>query len=72
MSKVSESGTIPSRLTSPCVGFRPTIPFEVEGPRTEPPVSVPTPSCASQAATAAPVPPEEPEGVRATSWGLRM
>src|SRR6516165_12500871 len=36
----------------------------------EPPVSVPTPSGASKAATAAEEPPEEPPGTRARSHGL--
>ena len=44
VSKVSDSGMMPLRLSSPCVGFRPTMPFEVDGPRIEPPVSVPMPS----------------------------
>jgi hypothetical protein len=44
VSKVSDSGMMPLRLSSPWVGFSPTMPFEVEGPRIDPPVSVPIPS----------------------------
>ena len=44
VSKLSASGMMPLRLSSPCVGFSPTMPFEVDGPRIDPPVSVPMPS----------------------------
>jgi hypothetical protein len=43
VSKLSASGMMPLRLSSPCVGFSPTMPFEVAGPRIDPPVSVPMP-----------------------------
>ncbi len=72
VSKERARGTIPSRLTRPSVGLRPAIPLEVDGPRTDPPVSVPMPSWAKVAAMAAPVPPDDPEGLRETSWGLRI
>ena len=61
---------MPSRLRSPCVGFRPTMPFGVDGPRIDPPVSVPMPIGAYAAAIATPVPPEEPDGVRVRSCGF--
>ena len=38
------------------------MPFADDGPRTEPPVSLPSPNCAKPAAIAAPVPPQEPDG----------
>ena len=47
---------IPARLTSPIVGLIPTRPFAAEGQTMEPSVSVPTPTAAKLAATAAPVP----------------
>ncbi len=54
------------------VVLRPAIPLAVDGPRTDPPVSVPRPAIANAAAIAAPVPPEDPEGVRVGSCGLRI
>ena len=72
VSKESASGTMPSRLSRPRVGFRPAMPFEVVGPRTDPPVSVPMPSWANQAAMATPVPPDDPEGVRVGLCGLSI
>src|SRR5215472_7069806 len=70
VSNVNESGMIPLLLSRPCVGFRPTIPFAVDGPRIDPPVSVPRPNGAYAAATATPVPPDEPAGDRPRSWGF--
>ena len=61
---------MPLRLSSPCVGFSPTMPLAEEGPRIEPPVSVPKPSGAYAAAIATPVPPDEPDGLRVRSCGL--
>ena len=49
---------MPSRLSSPCVGFRPTMPFAVDGPRIDPPVSVPRPT--------ARMPPRSPRRCRRT------
>ena len=46
VSKLRASGMMPSRLSRPWVGLRPTMPFDVDGPRTDPPVSVPRPSTA--------------------------
>ena len=48
------------------------MPFTVDGPRMEPPVSVPKPSVANAAAMEAPVPPDDPDGVRSGSCGLRV
>ena len=72
VSKLSASGTIPLRLSRPSVGLSPTMPLAEDGPRTEPPVSVPMPNWANIAAIDAPVPPLEPEGPRVKSCGLRV
>ena len=56
------SSLMPSRDMGPVVGFKPTIPFADDGPRTELAVSVPRPNWANAAAMAAPVPPLEPDG----------
>ena len=48
----------------PNVTFSPTRPLKAQGMRTEPPVSLPMPAGASRAATATPVPLDEPPGVR--------
>src|SRR5258708_22075487 len=57
-------------LSRPGRGFNPTMPFAVDGPGIEQPVSVPRPSGAYAAATATPVPPDEPAGDRRRSWGF--
>ncbi len=49
----------------------PTIPHTAAGCRMDPPVSVPMPSGASNPATAAAEPPDEPPGTRDRSHGLR-
>ena len=51
----------------PKVGFKPTVPQNADGMRTDPPVSVPIAMNAMPVATAAPEPPEEPPGMH---WGL--
>src|SRR5437870_13261338 len=61
---------IPFRLSRPCVGFKPTIPLAVDGPRMDPPVSVPIPRGAYPAAIATPVPPDDPAGDRDRSCGF--
>ena len=48
------------------------MPQKPAGWRTEPPVSEPSPTSASPAATAAIGPPLEPPGTRARSQGLRV
>ena len=42
VSRVLDKGTIPSRLSRPVVGLRPTKELALEGERIEPEVSVPT------------------------------
>src|SRR5579864_1632898 len=46
------------------------MPFDVDGPRIDPPVSVPIPNGAYAAAMATPTPPEDPDGVRNKSCGF--
>src|ERR1700743_3473153 len=65
-------GTMPARLTSPTVGFNPTTPFTAAGQVTEPSVSVPIAASTSPAATAAPLPEEEPHGSRSSAKGFRV
>src|SRR5690348_11337821 len=65
-------GTICVRLTSPTVGFRPTMPLMAAGQVTEPSVSVPIASLTRPAATAAPEPLELPHGLRLRAHGLRV
>src|SRR5438874_4466003 len=51
-------------------GLSPTTPQHDAGMRIEPPMSVPTPAAASPAATAAPLPPVDPPGVKPSRQGL--
>ena len=67
-SSVQLSSMVPESPMRPNVTFRPTRPLKAEGMRTEPPVSLPMPAGVSRAATATPVPLEEPPGTR---WVLR-
>ena len=60
-------GMTPPRLTSPRVGRTPTRELADEGERIDWPVSLPVPASARLAATDAPVPPDEPPGVRVRS-----
>ena len=60
-------GTMWVRETRPTVGFNPTSPLIAEGQVTDPSVSVPTPTAARSAATAAPVPEEEPQALRSST-----
>ena len=62
-SKVMEIGMMPWRETSPSLGLKPTRLFLVDGLRIDEPVSVPVPTCANNAAMAAPVPALEPPGI---------
>ncbi len=64
-------GTTCVRLTSPTVGFNPTIPLIAAGQVTEPSVSVPIASRTSPAATAAPDPLDDPHELRLSAHGLR-
>ena len=72
MSWVRESGTMPSPLASPRVPRRPTRAWCAEGMRIDPQVSLPMPKAPKLAATAAPVPPLDPPGLRRGSYGLRV
>src|SRR6516225_7389666 len=63
---------IPARLRSPLVGRIPTRLLADAGERIELTVSLPVPATARLAATAAPVPPLEPPGVRVRSYGLSV
>src|SRR5271167_194257 len=65
---VNETGITPARLISPRVGRKPTRPLAEDGERIEFTVSEPVPTVAKLAAKAAPVPPEEPPGVRDSSY----
>src|SRR6185437_16189794 len=58
------------RLTSPTVGFSPTMPLIDDGQVTEPSVSVPIAIRTSPAATAAPDPLELPQALRSSAHGL--
>src|SRR5215210_162487 len=62
---------MPLRLTRPTVGLIPTSPLALEGQTIEPSVSVPTPAVERLAATAAPVPELEPQGLRSRTYGFR-
>ena len=68
------SNTLGSRSMGmrPRLGFRPTMPHQAAGMRTEPPMSVPSASGTQPLPTAAPEPPEEPPGVFAGFHGLRV
>ncbi len=50
----------------------PTTPQKAAGQRTDPPVSDPSATSASPAATAAADPPEDPPGTRSRSAGFRV
>ena len=54
------------------MGFTATTPQKLPGWRMEPPVSLPSVTVASPAATAAALPPDEPPGTRWRSHGLRL
>src|SRR2546423_12969272 len=57
--------------TRPRVGLRPKSPQHDAGMRIEPPPSLPCASETIPEATAAPLPPDDPPGVRLVSYGLR-
>ena len=58
--------------TRPGQGLSPTSPLKAAGIRMEPPRSVPMPTGANPAATAAALPPLDPPGVTLRSHGLRV
>src|SRR5690349_15341655 len=70
VSLVGDSGTTPSLPHRPTLGRNPTIPQYDAGMRTEPPVSVPSASGTSPAATAAALPPLDPPAERPGALGL--
>src|SRR5690349_7265917 len=61
---------MPVRLTRPTVGLNPTRPQLLDGDTTEPSVSLPTPTAHRLAATAEPVPDDDPDGLRSSAYGL--
>src|SRR6185503_10710116 len=61
---------MPARLTRPTVGLMPTRPFIEAGQMIEPSVSVPIATVARPAATAAPEPALEPQGLRSSAYGF--
>ena len=67
-SRLQLSSMVPERPMRPNVTLRPTRPFRADGMRTEPPVSLPMPAGVRRAATATPVPLDEPP---ATRWVSR-
>ena len=64
------NATSPKRDTAPYVGLSPTMPQSPAGQRMEPPVSEPSESGTSLAATHAALPPDEPPGTREVSHGF--
>ncbi len=69
-SKEGASGKQPSIGTSAKVGLKPTTPQQAAGMRIEPPESLPRPTTASPAATAAAEPPLEPPAMRPGKRGF--
>ena len=67
-----EMGTTPTVGTCPTVGLSPTHPLKAAGQVIEPSVSVPIAKRVTPAATAAPLPDEEPPGDRLSAYGLRV
>src|SRR5437867_13263168 len=63
---------MPVRLTKPAEGCMPARLFHVDGRRMEAEPSSPTPTVAKFAARPAPVPPDEPPGVRSSAYGFRV
>src|ERR1700722_10569592 len=65
-------GTTPLPLTTPTVGFNPTRPFNEDGERIDPLVSVPMAAAQKLAAAATAEPGPEPGGWRPGAWALRV
>jgi hypothetical protein len=70
-SSVRHAGTTPAVDTSPRLGLRPTMLFNIAGTRPEPAVSVPSATGTRPVATATPEPELDPPGIRAGSSGFR-
>src|SRR5471030_237177 len=62
---------MPARLDRPYVGLMPAMPQSAAGPRIDPPVSDPVPPRIRPAATAAPVPEDDPAVKWSVFHGLR-
>src|SRR4051812_39170028 len=60
------------RLISPTVGLSPTMPLTAAGQVTDPSVSVPIAKRTIPAATAAPLPLDDPHGLRSSAQGFRV
>src|SRR3954471_140490 len=65
-------GTTWVRLTSPTVGLNPTMPLIAAGQGIDSSGSVPIAAGTMPEATAAPLPDEEPQGLRLSACGLRV
>src|SRR3954471_1211717 len=65
-------GTTWVRLTRPTVGLKPTMPLTAAGQVIDPSGSVAIAAGTMPAATAAPLPEEEPQGLRFSACGLRV
>src|SRR3954469_15346220 len=65
-------GTTRLRLTRPTVGLKPTMPLIAAGQVIDPSVSVPIAAGTMPEATAAPLPLDEPQGLRLSANGLRV
>ncbi len=70
VSRVGTSGNAPSSGISPHCDFKPTVPQHADGMRIEPPVSEPSAMSQRPAASAAPLPLDEPPVVLPGSAGL--
>ena len=70
VSKLVQSGTVPSSDKRPEVVLSPTRSFHAAGMRTEPPVSLPIPAAASPNATEVAAPDDDPPGTQAGSCRL--
>ncbi len=66
-----QAGTTPAALTSPLVGFSPTMLLKAAGTRPDPAVSVPSAKLTNPAATATAEPELDPPGTHKGSMALR-
>jgi hypothetical protein len=66
------SSTTPVNGTRPAVGFKAARPQKCAGSRTDAPESVPIPKALAPHAIAAASPPDDPPGVRDTSYGFEV
>ena len=71
-SSEGDSGQTPSVAIWPRVGLKPMSPVQAAGMRTLPPVSVPSATSASPAATAAALPPDDPPTVHPGAAGFDL